>query len=406
MFAALFTLSLAHVVLRTVSVALLFFSSPVCLVAILLAEMGLYLCFLAVRRDFYYWIPNSGWLVALFARVIGKIFSDFTGIVHMRHPYDLGGVYWCFSIILNQLTSFVAGSLYSKWYYGPDKIDSTLLFLFLGGLVTLWVLAFGTFLFMIEPMYVRTFFSWQTASAHASDLFVNNVDDAKRAAILGVNAKLWHAIQEDVKDWIQGNLVRWQVTRPHWFTGAFVASIPEDFLTQELKDSLNGSAWGQGGRRRSLETLSFRERLGSLSAAAAADDEDALTDVYGQAEAAQQQPQLADIPAIHSLSPRPRSQLSDSPQGTGPLSPRSAAQGIAPPTPRATAFRFLASMALSAPADAYEDSEGTGDSPTSFSPTGFTPSPSSRQEAVNPGSPTTYLQRSIASGFGATFDAF
>ena len=51
----------------------------------------------AVRGDFHYWLPVDG-LLGVFAsimlRVMSKWLCDFTGMLHLRHPQEIGGLYW------------------------------------------------------------------------------------------------------------------------------------------------------------------------------------------------------------------------------------------------------------------------------------------------------------------------
>ena len=42
-----------------------------------------------------------------------------TGLVHCRHPFELGGAYYFFITIMNQLSVFVAAFIYWKYYNPP-----------------------------------------------------------------------------------------------------------------------------------------------------------------------------------------------------------------------------------------------------------------------------------------------
>ncbi len=76
-------------ILKTSSIVLLISMSRIYLAIYLSAEMGIYLLIKAGQRNFIYWIPmETGWkafFVSLVIRVAGKIITDFTSILHMRH---------------------------------------------------------------------------------------------------------------------------------------------------------------------------------------------------------------------------------------------------------------------------------------------------------------------------------
>ena len=42
-----------------------------------------------------------------------------TGLVHCRHPFELGGAYYFFNTIMNQLSVFVATFVYWQCYLPP-----------------------------------------------------------------------------------------------------------------------------------------------------------------------------------------------------------------------------------------------------------------------------------------------
>jgi hypothetical protein len=67
------------------------------------ADLGLYLLVKILRGDFWYWLPSGGNMeivTSIVFRVIVKISVDFTSIVHFRHPNEIGGAYWLFSLLL------------------------------------------------------------------------------------------------------------------------------------------------------------------------------------------------------------------------------------------------------------------------------------------------------------------
>ena len=65
-------------------------------------EVLLFLLWKLLRGDFLYWIRVEGVLdviISALERVFVKVVVDFTGCVHFRHPYELGGVVFSASVV-------------------------------------------------------------------------------------------------------------------------------------------------------------------------------------------------------------------------------------------------------------------------------------------------------------------
>lgn len=66
-------------------------------------DMAVYIMLKLARGDFTYWLPIKGvlgFLVSLFVRLIVRIVADFTSCVHLRHPSEVGGLYFTVNIIV------------------------------------------------------------------------------------------------------------------------------------------------------------------------------------------------------------------------------------------------------------------------------------------------------------------
>ena len=63
----------------------------------------------ALRRDVVYWPPTFGVPLSLLCRFVCKVFIDSTSCVQFRHPFDLGGLYYCLNVFFGQaLPPFLA----------------------------------------------------------------------------------------------------------------------------------------------------------------------------------------------------------------------------------------------------------------------------------------------------------
>ena len=233
------------------------------------------------------------------------------GLVHLRHPCELGGAYYVFTTIMNQLSVFVAAFIYWQYYVPPTaavdilravvnatatnlsasnvsvanltdadiagtavsaangtlanaprvgstagKIDLVTLLASAGTLFGVWAFAaLGVWLTM-EPEYRRTFWSTQTGYAYTQSMFLDNEGkDAKRIEILSMNERHWRAIRDRVRQWVLAMYATWQALKPVWFTDAVKAQIPDAFIPTEALRRENARARQAAGRLRSR--LSF-----------------------------------------------------------------------------------------------------------------------------------------------------
>jgi len=71
-------------------------------------EILLYLIYKLIRYDIYWWVRVEGFLaimIGLFLRIFVKIIVDFSGCVHFRHPFEMGGTGFSLSMIWAQVSS-------------------------------------------------------------------------------------------------------------------------------------------------------------------------------------------------------------------------------------------------------------------------------------------------------------
>jgi hypothetical protein len=230
-YACLFVLISAHVVERTAALTLLFVTGKGWLGGVLGTEMGLYLLYKALRADFIVWVPGAGYGASLVYRAVSKLMLDFCGLPHMRHPMEVGGAYWLFSILANQTMCFMSVWAYTEHYDGPGKLDRAVLFPTFGVLAGVWAAALAGFLLSIERTYLWTFVSLETGCECAIRTFhERNGDDERRMEIFNTNELLWESIRGEVAAWCQANYDRWKAVSPAWFTPGLIAKIPDDCI--------------------------------------------------------------------------------------------------------------------------------------------------------------------------------
>ena len=288
-FLLLFLNSTSHILGRTLSAALLATVSANYLWTYIGADMGLYLLFKVARCDFYYWIPLRGVLaiiVSFLCRIFVKVIVDYTGCVHFRHPYDLGGFYWTFNLVLSQLSVLGATLLYTakakdaetaggnsrneknmtegihnismsanNIFDGDETalsstVDPSQLWVIVGCICALWFWSFTAFIFSINRKYIKTFFTKLTGQQVTLAQWANGDEDAVKAdAAFCAHESHTASIRDDVQEWVHANWYRWEVEKPAWWTDAMKASIPNDMLpAPALKEE---EKKGGGERRRS-----------------------------------------------------------------------------------------------------------------------------------------------------------
>ena len=232
--------------IRSFSAAMLMLAKKRYCVAYFAGDMALYLLQKVLRGDFHYWLPiegKFGGLVSLLCRVIVKIISDFTGVIQFRHPQELGGLYWTLNMFLALLASFAC-----VWVGKGGAKEWMLVGAASGG----WVLIFGLFLLLMKKEYRGTFFDTASGKQQIMDRFKVD-DDAIKASILKKNKKLWVGIRGEVKTWVLGNWWKWAEEKPEWFSEAWLAKLPDDFVPDD-EDQAKLEVIRKKGRRRSSVT--------------------------------------------------------------------------------------------------------------------------------------------------------
>jgi len=209
-------------------------------------EIGFYLLFKILRRDFHHWIPGFPWFFSLIHRIIVKVIADFTGCLHLRHPYEMGGLGFTISMIWAQAFPFVA----LQYFDGEMKDTSTS---FLAVSFTAWLVLNIIFFCTVDLSYLNTFFGTKTASQYTCELYLTAEDDFQKFdAIFTNRIQYTKSIHGKVKKWIAENLSVWRRERPDWFK---IEMIPDEFLPKEVFKE-------EGGAKRRRSSVSLREIIG------------------------------------------------------------------------------------------------------------------------------------------------
>ena len=104
-------ISMLHNLSMSVGCALLAVTDKSFLIYIVGGNVVFYLVFKVARNDLMYW-PRiegvTGVIISFLQRSVTKVIADFTGFVHSRHPFELGGAMFTASVVWAQIFPFVA----------------------------------------------------------------------------------------------------------------------------------------------------------------------------------------------------------------------------------------------------------------------------------------------------------
>jgi len=222
------------------------------------ADLGLYLLVKTLRGDFWYWIPLGGNIEivsSIILRVMVKIIVDFTSIVHFRHPYEVGGAYWLFGLMLTM------GSLPVSIYIASPHVDGKAIDIassIANYMILITTICFAAFFLNIENKYWHTFWSTQKSNEYSMAYFIEGKSDEIKIQSLAKSRHHWVSIEGEIKKWVESNWATWEEEQPEWFTDVMKASVPEEFIP----------AVGDARRRESVRRASVdAEAEGGLAGA-------------------------------------------------------------------------------------------------------------------------------------------
>ncbi len=199
--------------------------------------MVLYLAFKLITRDYHYWVPAGSTSYVTFSRILVKIVVDFTACAQLRHPNEVGGFYFSFSLLSTVGIGLGSLALYSgdddKQAVDAELISSIIVYSCAGVAISYFSL-----LRQIPRNYARTFYSVDTCCDHTCALFElakgekpvseGGISIDHCTDIFLVNEKIWRkAIGDDVKAWLQQKLPTWVDESPSWFSPAIRAALPD-----------------------------------------------------------------------------------------------------------------------------------------------------------------------------------
>ena len=237
-FASMLAISAGMLLIRSMSIVLLGLMGKNWALGYVFADVGLFLIIKASRGDFWHWVPSGGHVeifTSFLNRISVKIITDFTIMIHLRHPQEIGGVCWSFGLALSMVSLPVAINI-SAWMFGYWEEGERAIGLarnIVWGILPTVLLSLAVFFATIERKYLGTFWSLQTGKGYNQNYFKNGKDDATKAIIFGVSRHYWVGVEGDMKQWVQENWRRWEEEKPKWLTDITKMRIPVTWIPTE-----------------------------------------------------------------------------------------------------------------------------------------------------------------------------
>ena len=227
-------------------------------------ELGLFYLWKIARREFQGSTridsKVSHVMYSTLARIVLQIIAGFTGCLHFRHPFILGGFYFSMSMLWAQVFPFVALHLYNNAdgladnTNNHDDLGENVQLLLICSFVV-WLMLNVAFFCTIDLSYIFTFFSTERGHTWVVRRFKEEgaKESQKFDILFDNNLDYSKPVHGEAKEWIAANIDRWRADQPEWF---IVEMIPDEFLPKEVFEAEGGA------KRRKRSSVSLREIVG------------------------------------------------------------------------------------------------------------------------------------------------
>lgn len=184
---------------------------------------------------------------SFFERISVKIIADFTSIIRLRNPEELGGLHFSLNMLITQAAFISAGFVWSSKKFedcearalgeleldldadnatgdicAPSKLRFVPIFF-----ASAWLINALFFLYIIKPAFLHTFFSVTSGRDATRQLFLEGETDEEKVKIFFAQRYFWEDLREDVRDWLFEN---WQTCafahEPNYYAGCSPITDP------------------------------------------------------------------------------------------------------------------------------------------------------------------------------------
>ena len=260
-FASLVLSSAGMLLLRCMTIVLLGLVGQRWVFLYLGSDLCFYFIVKIARGDFWYWIPAGKYIdivISTVFRAVIKITTDFTSVVQMRHPNEVGGACWLFGALMTFLSLpvvlFLTKDIATITKFGREFSIKTAQYA-----IPLALFWFAVFFFNIERKYWKTFWSLQ----RGKDVTIKNFrrakeDSIKANFILTTSRHYWISVEEEVRTWIETNWEKWEEERPNWYNENMRNAVPLEFIPTTQGRTAEEKRRESAGRESDAESLSLK----------------------------------------------------------------------------------------------------------------------------------------------------
>ena len=177
-------------------------------------------------------IPVEGFFGIFFsfwARLILKVIVDFTGNVGLRHPHEVGGAMWLYSLCLSLVGLPLAILYYDSKKEEEDDIIVEKAWKVCFTLLPFLCVVFSIFIIIIKKEYRKTFVSVKTGKDLTMSYF-DREKDREKALLFLRNKRHWKEIEMEVANWVREKWKTWMKEKPDWLDDNMKSRIPPHMI--------------------------------------------------------------------------------------------------------------------------------------------------------------------------------
>ena len=180
------------------------------------------------RGDFY--PAKFPFLPIVLYHIIWKTTLDFTAWMQAIQPLAMGGAGFTGNLIFNQCATFVVAAKYLGGG-GDGELKGEVVWPFVVASNAMLFVSLVTFFLSINRSHVSTFFSLETGADQAERLFYKRAEPDVKLRYTIMHHESWYAhFRDDVKVYVQDNVLDWVEEKPLWWSDLLLANIPDDML--------------------------------------------------------------------------------------------------------------------------------------------------------------------------------
>ena len=168
---------------------------------------------------------------------------DFTMIIHVRGPCEMGGFWFLATSLISLVGSVASVALYNSNYYDQDvKLEVETLQTVLGVLGTVWMSSAIAIVSVMDRKYLHTFYSLDMASDYKRKCFLSAGEDQDdlKSKVLKDHPDMYRTWGDElIKPWTLKNWDRWEEEKPEWFSDKWIEHVPNEYIPYDWRVKYN-----------------------------------------------------------------------------------------------------------------------------------------------------------------------